>query len=72
MKILMMTALFILLITVSGLYSFIDTHVFAWIPSAWIARMQSSVVVIAVVSIIAYAALYIFYTYRQTDKTASR
>ena len=72
MRILTMSMAILALITFSGINSFLDAHVFAWIPSFWIVLTQKTVAILIGLSIIAYAILYIYYTCRGTDKPTSR
>ena len=61
MKYLIVAVAFLVLITFSGIYSYLEAHVFAWIPSTWIVYAQTTITIVAVLSIIAYATLYIYY-----------
>jgi len=72
MKILIMTGAILVLVVFSGIYSFLDAHVFAWIPSSWVNYTQTTVAIIAVLAIIAYAILYAYYAFKHADKTTSR
>ena len=72
MKTLIMIVAILVLVTVSGIYSFLDTHVFAWIPSLWINYTQTTVTILAVLAIVAYAILYAYYTFKHADKTTHR
>ena len=72
MKILIMAAAFLALVIFSGFYSFLDTRVFAWIPSLWINYTQTTVAIFALLAVTAYAILYIYYAFKHTDKTTAR
>jgi len=71
MKTLIMSMAILALVAFSGAYSFLDAHVFAWIPSEWIEFTQTTVVLLGMLSVIAYAALYVYYTCKHTDKDTS-
>jgi len=71
MKILIMTMGILAVITVSGFSSFVDAHVFAWIPSSWIVHAQMVATMIIGLTIIGYATLYIYYACKRTDKPRS-
>ena len=72
MRILTMSMAILALITFSGINSFLDAHVFAWIPSFWIVLTQKTVAILIGVSIIAYATLYIYCAFKHTDKPTSQ
>ena len=72
MKILIMTMGILAVMTFSGISSFVDAHVFAWIPSSWIVQAQIAVTMLIGLSIIAYATLYIYYASKRTDKPTSQ
>ena len=71
MKTLIMTMAILALIIFSGIHSFLDDYVFAWIPSVWIVHAQRTLLLFIGLSIIAYAALYIYYVCRHIDKHTS-
>jgi hypothetical protein len=71
MKTIIMIMAISVLIMFSGIYSFVDAHVFSWIPSLWITRAQSAVTIIGLLSVIAYATLYVYYVFKHRDKTSS-
>jgi len=72
MKTLIISMAILALIMFSGTYSFLDAHVFAWIPSEWIEFTQTTVVLLGMLSIIAYATLYVYYAFKHTDKQTSK
>jgi hypothetical protein len=72
MKILTISMAILALITYSGIYSFVDAHVFSWIPSFWFVVTQKAVAILIGLSIIAYATLYVYYAFKHTDKTTSQ
>jgi hypothetical protein len=72
MKTLALSMAILAMITFSGIYSFVDAHVFSWIPSFWIVLAQEAVAILIGLSIIAYAILYIYYAFKHTDKSTSR
>jgi hypothetical protein len=72
MRILIVSMAIVVLVMFSGAYSFLDAHVFAWIPSGWIEFTQTTVVLIGMLSIVAYATLYVFFAIKHTDKQASK
>ena len=61
MKYLVITVAILVFIKLSGIYSFFEAHVFAWIPSTWIVYAQTTITIGAVLLIIAYATRYIYY-----------
>jgi hypothetical protein len=61
MKYLVFTVALLVLIQFSGILPFMDSHVFAWIPSLWIVYAQEALLLLLVLSIFAYATLYIYY-----------
>ena len=71
MKFLIFTVAFLVLIKFSGIFSFVDAHVFAWIPSFWIAQVQKAATILIGLSIIAYATLYFYCACKRTDKPSS-
>jgi hypothetical protein len=77
MKILIMSVAILALVMFSVFYSYPDAHLFAWIPSAWIPSewiefTQTTVVFLSILSVIAYATIYIYYACKYTDKHASK
>jgi len=72
MKTLVMTMGILAVMTFSGIFSFVEAHVFAWIPSPWIVQAQIAVTMLIGLSIIAYATLYIYYAFKRTDKPTSQ
>ena len=72
MKTLIMSVAILALVMFSGVYSFLDAHLFAWIPSRWIEFTQSTVVLLGMLSVIAYAVVYVYYACKHTDKHASK
>jgi hypothetical protein len=72
MKTLIMSIAIVALVVFSGDYSFLDAHVFAWIPSDWIEFTQTTVVLLGILSVIAYATLYIYYACKHADKHTSK
>ena len=71
MKSLALTMGILAVITVSGFSSFVDAHVFAWIPSSWVVHAQMVATMIIGLTIIGYATLYIYYACKCTDKPRS-
>ena len=55
-------------ITVSGIYSFVDAHIFSWIPSSWIVHAQMATTILIGLSIIGYASRYIYLACKRMDK----
>jgi hypothetical protein len=72
MKTLVMSMAILALVVLSGVYSFLDALLFAWIPSKWIEFTQTTVVLLCMLSVIAYATLYVYYTFKHTDKHTSK
>ena len=68
MKILIFIACFLVFIEFSGMHAFLDTHVFAWLPAAWIDQAHTAVKFVIGTSIVAYGALYLYYAQKNTDK----
>ena len=68
MKFLIFTMGILAVITVSGIYSFVDAHMFSWIPSSWIVHAQMVTTILIGLSIIGYASRYIYYACKRTDK----
>lgn len=72
MKILIMAMAILALIIFSGIYSFLDDYLLAWIPSAWIDPAQTILAPFIGLSIFAYATLYLYYVFKRTDEHTSR
>ena len=71
MKNLIMVMVFVALIKFSGIYSFVDAHVFAWIPSSWLVQAQMAVTILIGLSIIGYATKFFYLACKRTDKPSS-
>ena len=72
MKILIMTMAILALVIFSGIHSFLDDYLLAWIPSTWNVRAQTILAPFIGLSIFAYAALYLYYVCMRTDEHTSR
>lgn len=72
MKILIMCMGMLVAMSFIGIPSQVDAHVLSWIGSMWNAQLQKAVTILIGLSILAYAAVYIYYACKHRDKPASR
>ncbi len=72
MKILILGMGLLALITLLGIPSLVDTHLFSGITSSWNADLQKAATILIGLSIFAYATVYIYYACKHRDKPSSR